>query len=235
MNKVFNINLGGYAFTIDEDAYAHLSDYLDAIHRHFKKSEGYEDITTDIEDRMAELFEELREGRPIITLKTVKTAINIMGTPEEFGAEAFEASTSPEEGSAPKAGKDYGIKPGKRLFRNPDDEVVGGVCSGIAAYMGIADPLWVRLAFILLTITGGFGIPLYLILWTILPNAVTSADRLAMKGEPINVSNIAKTVEEEMDSLSEKLADLSDEFTSKKKAMVGPSALGQPLRRGFLF
>ena len=233
MNKVFNINLGGYPFTIDADAYEHLSQYLEAIHRHFKKSEGYEDITTDIEDRMAELFQDLRDGRPIVTLKTVKSAIDTMGTPEEFGAEAVGASTSPEE--EPEMEKDYGIKPGKRLFRNPEDEVVRGVCSGIAAYFGIRDPLWVRLAFVLLTITGGFGIPLYLILWAVLPKATTSADRLAMKGEPINVSNIAKTVEEEMDTLSEKLADLSDEFTSKKKALVEPSALGRPLRKGFLF
>ncbi|MFK7808062.1 MAG: PspC domain-containing protein [Saprospiraceae bacterium] len=236
MNKVFNINLGGYPFTIDEDAYEHLNQYLDAIHRHFKKSEGYEDITTDIEDRMAELFQDLRDGRPIVTLKTVKSAIDTMGTPEEFGAEAVEASTSTEyKKEEPRAKRDYGINPGKRLFRNPDDQVVRGVCSGIAAYFGVADPLWIRLGFVLLVLTGGFGIPLYLILWGVLPKAQTSADRLAMRGEPINVSNIAKTVEEEMDTLSEKLSDLSEEFTSKKKALVEPSALGRPLRKGFLF
>ncbi|MFT4665048.1 MAG: phage shock protein PspC (stress-responsive transcriptional regulator) [Polaribacter sp.] len=236
MNKVFNINLGGYPFTIDEDAYEHLNQYLDAIHGHFRKSEGYEDITTDIEDRMAELFQDLRDGRPIVTLKTVTSAIDTMGTPEEFGAEAVGASTSsPEEDDEPLVERDFGVNPGKRLFRNPDDQVIKGVCSGIAAYFGIGDPLWVRLAFVLLTISGGLGIPLYLILWAVLPQAVTSADRLAMKGQPINVSNIAKTVEEEMDSLSEKLADLSEGFTSKKKALVEPSALGRPLRKGFLF
>lgn len=236
MNKVFNINLGGYPFTIDEDAYEHLSQYLEAIHRHFKKSEGYEDITTDIEDRLAELFQDLRDGRPIITLKTVKSAIDTMGTPEEFGAEAVGASTSTtEEEEEPVVERDYGVKPGKRLYRNPDDEVFRGVASGIAAYFGIQDPLWVRLAFVLLTISGGLGIPLYLVLWAVLPQALTSADRLAMRGQPINVSNIAKTVEEEMDTLSEKLADLSDELTSKKKALVEPSALGRPLRKGFLF
>ncbi len=232
MNKIFNINLGGYPFTIDDDAYEHLNQYLETIHRHFKSSEGYEDITSDIEDRLAELFLEQSGTQQIINLKMVNSAINTMGTPEEFGAEAVEASTAEEP---PRTDATYAVKTGKRLFRNPDDEVVRGVCSGIAAYFGIADPLWIRLAFIFLTLTGGFGIPLYLILWAILPKAATSADRLAMKGEPINVSNIAKTVEEEMDNLSEKLSDLSDEFTSKKKAVVARSAFGQPLRKGFLF
>ena len=81
MNKVININLGGYPFTIDEDAYQHLSKYLDTIHSHFNQSEGYEEITGDIETRLAELFQESLENRPIVTLKDVNAAIAIMGTP----------------------------------------------------------------------------------------------------------------------------------------------------------
>ena len=90
MNKVLNINLGGYPFTIDEDAFEHLENYLDTIHSHFKKSEGYEEITSDIEARMAELFQEQLNGRSIVTIRTVETCIGIMGTPEEFGAEGLE-------------------------------------------------------------------------------------------------------------------------------------------------
>jgi len=92
MNKVFNVNLGGYPFTIDEDAYAHLNNYLDTISSHFRSSDGYEEITTDIEGRVAELFRENSANRPIITMTDVKMAIAIMGTPEEFGAEAVHES-----------------------------------------------------------------------------------------------------------------------------------------------
>lgn len=246
MNKVFNINLGGYPFTIDDDAYEHLNHYLDTIHAHFRNSEGYEDITSDIEARMAELFQEQGSGRPIVTLKVVKNAIGIMGTPEDFGAEPMEEASYASQGAASSGtGKkkkkrkwSETIKTGKRLFRNPEDEVVGGVASGIAAYFGVNDPLWIRLGFVLITLSGGFGIPLYLLLWAILPKAESSSDRLAMKGEPINIENIAKTVEEEIEGLSQTLSDLGSdletEFT-KKKRLVEPELSGRPLRKGFLF
>ncbi|RMG81657.1 MAG: PspC domain-containing protein [Bacteroidetes bacterium] len=248
MNKVFNINLGGYPFTIDEDAYEHLSNYLNTIHRHFEQSEGYEEITSDIETRMAELFQEILAGRTIVTLSDTKKAIGIMGTPEDFGAESVEEDT-PKTFYSEKTQ----FKPGKKLFRNPDNEIVGGVCSGIAAYLGIEDPLWVRIAFILMTISGGIGIPLYLVLWAIVPRAETASDRLAMRGEPINVSNIGKIIEEEMEHFSAKMSafgdELKEEFGSKKKDFSKPQTkapevkkektyseiLETPLPRGFIF
>ena len=220
MTKVFNINLGGLPITIDEDAYETLSSYLKTIHNHFRSSEGYEEITTDIEARMAELFQEKLGSRPIVSLKDVNAVITIMGTPEDFGAEPLEDTSS--EGPKSKFGKKFKIKTGKRLFRNPDEEVVGGVCSGIAAYFGIADPIWVRLAFLLFTFTGGFAVPLYFILWAILPKAESASDKLAMRGEPINASNIGKIIEEEFDHVSKKVVELGDElkeeFGSKKKS-----------------
>lgn len=208
MNKVININLGGYPFTIDDDAYQHLTSYLDTIHLHFRDSEGYEEITNDIEARMAELFQESLGDRPIVNSKDVKDAIAIMGTPEDFGAE-------PIDEIGDKTEKKY--KTGKRLFRNPEDEVIGGVCSGIAAYFGIQDPLWVRIAFIVFTISGGFGIPLYVILWAILPKAESSSDKLAMRGERINISTIGNIIEEEFEHLSTKVSELGEEFKGKKK------------------
>lgn len=218
MNKVFNINLGGIPFTIDEDAYEHLSNYLKTIHSHFRHSEGYEEITTDIEARLAELFQEKKGDRPIVTLRDVNSVIAIMGTPEDFGAEPL-TEEAPKSSSGSKKWK---LKTGKRLFRNTDEEVIGGVCSGIAAYFGIEDPLWVRLFFVLFAITGGFAIPLYLILWAILPKAESASDRLAMRGDPVNVSNIGKIIEEELHHVSQKVSELGDElkaeFGSKKKS-----------------
>ncbi len=211
MNKVQQINLGGVPFTIDEDAYEHLRRYLETIHRHFRESDGYEEITNDIEARLAELFQEGLGNRKIVTISDVKNAIVIMGTPEDFGAEPIV-----EEERA----KERQYRPGRRLFRDPEEEIIGGVCAGIAAYLGINDPLWIRLAFILLTITSGFGIPAYLILWAIVPQAKTASDRLAMRGEPINVSTIGKIVEEEVEHFSQKVSELG----GKKKGEEAKAA-----------
>jgi len=247
MNKVFNINLGGIAFTIDSDAYEYLSNYLETIHNHFRASEGYEEITTDIEARMAELFQERLENRPIVTLQDVKHVIAIMGTPEDFGAEPM-GDEAPKSSSRGK----WKFKTGKRLFRNTEEVVIGGVCSGISAYFGIEDPLWVRLFFVLITISGGVGIPLYIILWAVLPKAETASDRLAMRGEKANVSNIGKIIEEEVAHVSKKMSELGDElkaeFGSKKKAPRRRTILKEnavlpmagfisepPLPRGFMF
>lgn len=220
MNKISNINLGGSPFVIDEDAYQALDSYLKTIHRHFRSSEGYEEITTDIEARMAELFQERLGTRPIITSKDVEAVIAIMGTPEDFGAEPLEGQPA-AGGSDPKSDRKWKLKTGKRLFRNPDEEVIGGVCSGVAAYFGIQDPLWVRIAFILLVFSGGFSVAVYLILWAILPKAESASDRLAMRGEPINVSNIGKIIEEEFEHVSQKVSEIGDElkaeFGTKKK------------------
>ncbi|MCB0706470.1 MAG: DUF2807 domain-containing protein [Saprospiraceae bacterium] len=227
MNKVFNINLGGYPFTIDEGAYEHLSTYLKTIHNHFRQSDGYEEITSDIEARLAEIFRENLGERPIVSLHHVEDAIAIMGTPEDFGAEPVEegeaeqAAPESEQPDSAASDKERSYRTGKRLFRNPEDEKLAGVCSGIASYFGIQDPLWVRLAFVLFTISGGFGILIYIILWAVLPKAETASDRLSMRGEPINVSNIGKIIEEEMEHFSHKMAEFGgewgDSWGSKKK------------------
>lgn len=228
MNKIFNINLGGYPFTIDEDAYEHLKVYLKTIHNHFRESEGYEEITSDIESRLAELFQDKLDDRPIVMLSTVQDAIAIMGTPEDFGADPLmsepnytEEKTTFGSKKERKTKKDYQRKTqsdyqtGKRLFRNAEDEVVGGVCSGVAAYFGVEDPLWVRLGFALFFFAGGFALPLYLILWAIVPEAETAADRLAMRGKPITASNIGKIIEEEMENFSEKMTEFGDGINEK--------------------
>lgn len=251
MKKVLNINLGGYPFTIDDDAYEHLDIYLKTIHGHFRASEGYEEITTDIESRMAELFQEQLGNHPIVTLTDVKNVIAIMGTPEDFGADPLEepAPKSSSGRSFGESSKKYKIKTGKRLFRDPDREVIGGVAAGVAAYFGVEDPLWVRLGFVLLSLTMGFAIPLYIILWIVMPQAKTASDRLAMRGEKANVSNIGKIIEEELEHVGQKVTELGDELKtelgSKKKVshkrLTGkPSRLSglmseAPLPRGFMF
>ena len=233
MNKVFTINLGGYPFTIDEDAYNYLDKYLKAIHRHFKKSEGYEEITSDIETRLAELFQESMGTRPIVTMKDVNHSVTIMGKPEDFGVEE-ELLEDDEPNKTKQQHKKHSFRPGKRLFRDPDEEVIAGVCSGIAAYLGITDPLWVRLLFIVLAISSaGFWFIVYGVLWAVLPQATTAGDRLAMKGEPINISNIGRIVQEEIENLSDKISDYGEEFKSKKK-ILKRKVRDKSFRKGFI-
>ncbi len=215
MNKTFNINLGSYPFAIDEDAYEYIQNYLNTIRRHFSSSDGCEEILYDIEVRMAELFQEHLKGRAIISMKEIDEVIMIMGKPEDFGAEPMHESF---QSSSRGKKSETKIKTGKRLFRDPDDKKVGGVCSGISAYFGIEDPLWVRLIFAILFFTGGVGVITYILLWALVPEASNAGDKLAMRGEPATIENIAKVVEEELTEFGDKINEWSKDLGSKKKS-----------------
>lgn len=208
MNKLLHINLGGVPFAIDEDAYERLSAYLDRLHRHFRAQDGYEEITSDIEARLAELFRESMGMRQIVSLEDVESAIAVMGQPEEFSGEEAGEKTSDSHGSH------YSYRTGRRLFRDPDNTVVAGVASGVSAYFGINDPVWIRVLFVIVALGGGLGLPVYIILWIIMPKAETAADFLAMRGEPINVESISRVIRKEFNNLSEKMADIGDELAS---------------------
>ncbi len=192
MKKTYNINLGGIVFHIDEDAYELLDKYLSNLRIHFSKEEGAEEIVHDMELRISELFSErLNEKNQVITLKDVEEIIAQMGKPEEFSDDTTQDTNEyiKEE------------KTPKRLFRDPDNKVIGGVCSGIAAYFGW-DVTILRILLIILAFpifwNGAFiikGIVLfYIIAWIIIPEANTATDKLSMKGMKVNVENIGKTV-----------------------------------------
>ena len=192
MKKTFNINLGGIVFHIDEDAYDLLDKYLSNLRIHFSKEEGAEEIVHDMELRISELFSErLNEKKQVITLKDVEEIIAQMGKPEEFSEDTTQDTNEYiKEEKGPK-----------RLFRDPDNKVIGGVCSGISAYFGW-DVTILRILLIILAFpifwNGAFiikGIVLfYIIAWIIIPEANTATDKLSMKGMKVNVENIGKTV-----------------------------------------
>jgi phage shock protein PspC (stress-responsive transcriptional regulator) len=219
MKKVININLGGLPYIIDEDAFEHLSKYLGSIRKHFSYSEGCDEILSDIELRMSELFQEQLKAKQIITLQELNNAIEILGTPEDFGAQqdGFVMDDEPHRDKDHSKFEENGsykyIKTGKKIFRDMDEKIIGGVCSGIAAYLGVSDPIWIRIVFAAGIPLGFWGPPLYIILMMIMPKAKTAADRLAMRGEPINVDNIARTIENQINDISDTLSELG----SKKK------------------
>lgn len=187
MNKTLNINLAGLIFHIDENAFNKLESYLDTLKRQFRPAEGGNEIISDIETRIAELFRErTSESKQVINLSDVTEVIEIMGQPEDYLEAEAEASGSE---IPPRYART------KRIFRDPDNRIIGGVASGLAAYFNI-DPLWLRLVFVLLFFTGG-GILIYLIMWLIIPKATTTAEKLMMRGEPVNISNIQRSIKDE--------------------------------------
>ena len=215
MNDIKNINLGGYPFAIDMNAYHALEDYLGDIENHFANARGYQEIVKDIESRIAEIFKERPDALEIVTLKDVHEAIAVMGTPEDFGAES---SDDENYEHIPETEWVFG----KKMMRDEEDSIIGGVCSGLSAYLGIDDPIWVRLGMAGLILGMGVGFGLYIILWIVMPAAKTASDRLAMRGDDINVENISKEMErgmenftESMNKFGEKVTEFGDKFSKK--------------------
>jgi len=212
MNKTLTINLSGIVFHIDENAYDAFNAYLDSIRRHFASSEGKDEIMQDIEARIAEMFQQrVGENKQVITLRDVEEVTAAMGKPEQFGDEEA-AAASEKETPLPGAKR--------RLFRNPDEETIGGVCSGIAAYFGI-DPVWLRLAFVLGIFLGGFTFMLYIILWIVMPEAKTTTDKLMMRGEQVTISNIEKNVKEEFEGLKKRAGEFGKQVNQKFSEYTG--------------
>ncbi|MBK9107061.1 MAG: PspC domain-containing protein [Saprospiraceae bacterium] len=207
MNKIQYINVGGYPFSINEDAFHKLDTYLSKLDRHFVASEGHKEIMQDIESRIAELLLEDLGSQKILSLEHVEKMIGIMGTVENL----VDSTASNEE----IPGDSWNYYTGKRLFKDPYDKKIAGVCSGIAHYFGIEDPTWVRVAFVFFGFWG-FGIILYLIMMFVLPSAISPSDRLSMKGKPINIQNIADKVEEEFDDITNRFDDWREKWRNKK-------------------
>jgi len=193
MNKTLSVNIGGIVFHIEELAYDRLSKYLESIKGYFTASDGRDEIIQDIEGRIAEMFQErMINGKQVILDADVDHVMNVMGKPEQFAGttdeESFGAGQHQTSSSERKA---Y-----RRLYRDNDDRVIGGVCSGISHYLGI-DPVYLRLIFGIAFFVFGSGIVIYILLMFVMPKAITTAEKLEMKGEPVNISNISKSVSSE--------------------------------------
>lgn len=204
MNKTVNINLAGIFFHIDEDAYLKLQRYLEAIKRSFTDSQGREEIISDIEARISELFtERMKTDRQVIGNKEVEEVIAIMGQPEDYlvDDEIFEDEPSS------KTKNTYRASSSKKLYRDTDNSYIGGVSAGLAHYFGI-DAIWIRLIWILLVFGAGTGVFLYILLWILVPEAKTTAEKLTMTGEAVNISNIEKKIRDGFDSVSENVKNI---------------------------
>lgn len=219
MNKVISTNIGGLVFNLDENAYESLMQYLNALKQNLAHINNNEEILSDIEMRIAELLRENQNDfKEVITLIEVDNVIALLGDPKDYvDDDAFEANQKEKTAE------------GKKFFRDPDDSMVAGVCAGIANYFRI-DVTIVRIIAVVLLVFGGFAIPLYIILWLVSPKAISSADKLKMKGEPITVENIKKEVKEASEriknskftkNISEKIEKKAPSFFRKIKQFFG--------------
>jgi phage shock protein PspC (stress-responsive transcriptional regulator) len=205
MNKTIIININGTVFHIEEQAYEMLKDYMTDVKRHFFNSADSLEITTDIENRIAEMFTEIlaRENRQAIIDQDVEAVIEQMGSVKDFETVDDGANTGFADSAYTPGGS-------RRLFRDSDDHLIGGVCAGIANYFDV-QPMWVRLFFALAFVFAGTGFLVYVILWIIVPKAITRADRMAMKGEPLDLQGFKRNFEAELSSVSGHFNDLRQE------------------------
>lgn len=209
MNKTVTINLGGIVFHIDEDAYQKLSRYVDAIKRSLNNSSGQDEIIKDIEMRISELLnEKLISDKHVIGLKEIDEVIAVMGQPEDY---IIEDDTKSEP--AYRANKKV-----KKLYRDKDKGMIGGVAAGLSHYFGI-DVVWIRVLLLVFFFGFGTGVLAYIILWIAIPEAVTTSEKLEMTGEPVTISSIEKKVREEFDSVSEKIKNVDyDKYGNQIKS-----------------
>ncbi len=214
MKKTFTINISGAVFHIEEDAYETLQNYMINLKKHFGNSDEGKEITADIEARIAELFtEKSTEDKHVITKEWVNEVIETMGTSENF-AEENEESPLPGQG-----------KRKRRLYRDPEQSILGGVCSGLAAYFNMDLAILRIITVVAVLITSGAGVLAYLILWIAVPKAVNTAQRLEMRGQEVTVKNIEKFIKDEVDSVKESYNKFrkSDFFTKGKNKQQSQS------------
>lgn len=195
MNKIISITIGGQVFQIVENAYEKLHQYIGKLNAHFSNDESGQEIIEDIESRMAELLtQKLSSKRQHIVLSDVEQVIETLGTPELLSGEENATKAAPQPNQE------------RRLFRDPDNEKLAGVCGGLGVYFN-TDPLWFRLGFVFLLLLFGSGILLYIVLAVVIPKANTAADKLLMHGEMPSLKNIEENIKQRAESLKKEFKD----------------------------
>ncbi|MFZ4583322.1 MAG: GIN domain-containing protein [Paludibacter sp.] len=212
MKKTLTINLNNIVFHIDDDAYEMLQIYLKDVEKHLSEEEKKE-VMADIEARIAEIFSEsLKRNKTVINLEDVEEIITVLGNPSQYADddETAEQKSTQQQSAGSK-------NRGRRFYRDPENAILGGVATGISAYLGW-DVTWVRIALVALVLIGwGTMIPIYLVVWLIAPKAVTASQRLEMQGEDVTVENIKSEINNvknyvESDKFKQSASGFGDKF-----------------------
>jgi len=196
MNTTVTIHLANILFHMDSDAYTILKNYLSKLEQSFANTEGKREILEDIEVRIAELFSKYTHiENYVISINNINDVIQTLGTPEDIS----------EESPTQENQESYFQK---KLYRDGEDEILGGIASGFSYYFGIGR-IWIRLILVLLLFSSfGTILLIYIVFWAIIPKAETTSERLRMRGEPVNISNIEKKIKEGLDDVTQKVRDV---------------------------
>jgi Putative stress-responsive transcriptional regulator len=192
MKKVENVGIGGRSFVIEEDAYQKLSAYLDKFRTRTNMGSQTSEVMDEVEARIAELFsQETGGGTQVVTIEMVCRVIDQLGMPDgSNGAGTDEATSGDFINNKTEEGNKMGKEP-KKFYRDSDNKVIGGVCSGLAAYFNI-DVVLLRIIFIACVFGAGAGFWVYVILWIVAPLAKTATQKCEMRGLPVTAENLAK-------------------------------------------
>lgn len=194
MKTTVNINLGGYSFHIDEDAFEKLKRYLDDIADALADEENNKEIIADIESRIAELFRQcLGPSKQVINVADVEKVIAILGSPEDIGG----GNKENQHRSKANTGT-------RKLYRDSKNRYLGGVCAGLGVYFNVP-ALVFRLLFVVFVFAGGLGVFAYLLLWLVVPEAKTTSQIIEMEGRPVNIENIIEFVKQEFETVKKKM------------------------------
>lgn len=227
MNKTVTINISGIIFHIEEDAFEVLRNYLQTLRNRFSQEEGCDEIMADIEARIAELLKaKTGISKEVIVMADVDGVIAVMGSPESFadGDETQQNQNAGQQNQQQQqhAGQQHYSRgySRRRLFRDFDDRIIGGVCSGLGHYFDI-NPIWIRLTFAVSFFVFGSGFLLYLLLLIIMPKAETTAEKLEMRGEPVDVNNISRSIKDDFENFKRRVEDLGEEASNWGRRQFG--------------
>lgn len=194
MKKTINVAIGGCSFTIDEDAYITLNDYLERFKSALDSSSSSVEVMDELEVRIADMLKGKLGGRQVVDLAMTQEVIGRLGYPEGY------RQTDDQTGrnDAPKDEYHYsgydGEKPVRKLFRDPDGKRIAGVCSGLALFLGV-DVVLIRVIFLVALICGSAGFWIYLVIWIAAPEAKTAAEKCELRGIPATAENIRRFTE----------------------------------------
>lgn len=225
MQRIIQINIAGRVISIEDNAYSLLSDYISALERQFAGEEGNDEIIQDIEYRIAELFSiAMQSGSAAINKADVQKVIDTLGPASEIAGDdsiplpknlpvVYAARARQEEYERSQ----YGYR---RIYRSPQDKMIGGVCGGLARYFDV-DPTIIRLIAVVLLLGFGIGLLAYIIAWIVIPVARTPHDLNYMNGgDPMDFHRMASNMQDELQDLKKRgeqmSRDLRDFFNKKK-------------------
>ena len=197
MKKTINVAIGGCSFTIDDDAYNTLSNYLDRFKAALDNSSTSSDVMDELEVRIADLLKGKLGSREVVDMKMAQDIIGALGYPEGYKEAESQSDGASGEATGSQDGPDCSRcneRPVRKLFRDPDDKKIAGVCSGLALFLGV-DVVLIRIIFLVALLCGSAGGWIYLVIWIAAPEARTAAEKCELRGIPATAENIRRFTE----------------------------------------